>query len=82
MKLTHPTNLANFSRLELNDGKIVYFSYETPIVFFEPDKTPLITKNQWGPTTGKHINYVKRLIAGQDHHDVDHEFLMNCLNTL
>lgn len=80
MRLTHPTNLANFSRLQTSNGNIVYFSYETPIALFEPDETPIIAKNEWAQTTGKHINYVKRLIAGRDFHEVKHDFLMDCLN--
>lgn len=79
MKLTHPTNLANFSCLITPKEEVVYFSYETPIAFFQRDEMPLIVKNEWGPTTGKHINYVKREVIG-DFHEVSHEFLMSCLN--
>ena len=82
MKLTHPTNLANFSRLETNKGRVVYFSYETPIAYFEPGETPIVAKNEWAQTTGKHINYVKRLIAGQEFHEANHEFIVNCLNDI
>lgn len=81
MRLTHPTNLVNFSRLDIN-GTIVYFSYETPIALFEKGFTPLIAKNQWAQTTGKHINYVKRLIAELEYREVSHEILMDNLNHL
>lgn len=81
MKLTHPTNLANFSCLDTSKEETVYFSYETPIAFFQANETPLIVKNQWGPTTGRHINKVKREVIG-DFHEVSHEFLMSCLNQI
>lgn len=59
MKLTHPTNRPNFSKLFLN-GYTLYFSYET-IVAFHNGETLIVTENTWGPTTAKHINYAKRL---------------------
>jgi len=36
----------------------IYFSYETPVAF-ESIKTGLIIReNDWGPTTGKHLNWI------------------------
>ena len=78
MKLTHPTNLANFSCLETND-MTVYFSYETPIAVIKPGCFPLVSENNWKQTTGKHINYVKT--HTHDCQQVPHEFIMASLNT-
>lgn len=33
------------------------FSYRTVIAFFGPDDSA-ISQNIWGPTTGKHLNYI------------------------
>lgn len=57
MRISHPTNLANFSRLEYGDA-VVFFSYETPIAVITDDFC-YVTENEWKQTTGKHINYVK-----------------------
>lgn len=54
MRLKHLAS--NFYLLEMQNGK-VYFSYETPIAFI---KDGMITArvNDWGPTTGKHLNKI------------------------
>ncbi len=36
----------------------VWFSYETPIAFQELGKPVVVRENEWGPTTGKHLNAV------------------------
>lgn len=78
MKLTHPTNLANFSRLEMED-MTVYFSYETPIAVIRPGHFPLVTENKWANTTGKHINYVKAHVTNCQ--QVPHELVLANLYT-
>jgi len=35
----------------------VYFSYKTPVAFGTPGRT-IIRENEWGPTTGKHLNQI------------------------
>jgi len=50
----------NFYLMRMHD-KEVYFSYKTPIAFVNKDGSGYVSKNEWGPTTGKHINYVKGL---------------------
>jgi hypothetical protein len=55
----HPTGRPNFSRVELGDGDLsVYFSYETPIAFNTRATGWVVRENEWGPTTGRHLNYV------------------------
>lgn len=56
----------NFNQVELGSLKI-WFSYETPIAFQSFGQI-FIRKNDWGPTTGKHLNSIdtdkKRRLSG------------------
>ncbi len=36
----------------------VYFSYETPVAFEAPGHGLVVRENDWGPTTGKHLNWI------------------------
>ena len=36
----------------------LWFSYETPIAFWNDGEERVVRKNQWGPTTGRHLNAV------------------------
>ena len=36
----------------------VYFSYETPVAFSAPGHGLVVRENDWGPTTGKHLNWI------------------------
>lgn len=36
----------------------VWFSYQTPVAFQCPDHPRVVRENQWGPTTGKHLNWI------------------------
>lgn len=38
-------------------GLTVWFSYKTPIAFCKSGTT-VVRQNQWGPTTGKHLNAI------------------------
>lgn len=42
--------------IEVN-GVEVYFSYKTVVAFRGP-KGLRVIQNQWGPTTGKHLNWI------------------------
>ena len=55
MRITHTTGRANFSIVHL-DGYQVAFSYETPIGFAIASRPWVLRDNEWGPTTGKHLN--------------------------
>ncbi len=56
--ISHPTDKANFSIVELGEIEIA-FSYQTPIGFNLYDgKGWVIRYNAWGPTTGKHMNWL------------------------
>ena len=45
---------ASFTIVELGDFTI-WFSYRTPIAFDDGHQF-VIRRNEWGPTTGKHLN--------------------------
>jgi hypothetical protein len=58
----------NFTLVHFRDLSI-YFSYETPIAFHS-DVGSYVRENDWGPTTGKHLNYVdggdkKKRVSGE-----------------
>lgn len=48
----------NFYEVQMGD-LTVWFSYETPIAFKKTNDITYVRQNQWGRTTGKHINMVK-----------------------
>lgn len=37
---------------------IVWYSYQTPVAFLIPGYGMVVHQNQWGPTTGKHLNKI------------------------
>jgi len=39
-------------------GLTVWFSYQTPVAFETPSKPRVVRRNDWGPTTGKHLNAI------------------------
>ena len=36
----------------------IYFSYKTPVAFSTPSTGLVVRENNWGPTTGKHLNWI------------------------
>ena len=36
----------------------VYFSYTTVVAFRSPNSGLVVSENQWGPTTGRHLNEI------------------------
>ena len=39
-------------------GRTLYFSYETLVAFEGRDGRRVVRENSWGPTTGKHLNWI------------------------
>lgn len=80
MKLRKPTNQPNFHEFIVNEYQ-VFFSYETPIAFvrysYDSEKKIYISENEWSTTTGKHINYVKRIFP--NHEVVPHSELLSLI---
>ncbi len=48
----------NFNMVSIN-GVNIYFSYQTAIGVMSGGKS-VISVNDWGPTTGKHLNYLEQ----------------------
>jgi hypothetical protein len=56
VSINHPTDRPNLCEVTLGSVTVV-FSYQTPIAFWGDDGL-VIRQNDWGPTTGKHLNHV------------------------
>lgn len=41
-------------------GNVYWFSYGTLIAFNTPELGTVIRQNEWGPTTGRHLNSIDR----------------------
>lgn len=39
-------------------GLTVWFSYRTPVAFQKAGRLRVVRCNSWGPTTGKHLNWI------------------------
>ena len=39
-------------------GVTVWYSYETPVAFQTCGQPRVVRTNDWGPTTGKHLNWI------------------------
>ena len=71
--IKHTHIQSNFYSVDIKDITI-YFSYQTPIAFSHCGQH-FISKNEWGTTTGKHLN-----IINKDHKiRIDHSKLLALL---
>ena len=52
-------------------GVHILFSYETAVGCTPPDGPSFARKNEWGPTTGKHLNETGYRNAGVEQLDAD-----------
>jgi len=51
--------IRNWNMTEVSIGDLdMYFSYQTMVAFNTPSSGKVVQKNEWGATTGKHLNYV------------------------
>lgn len=69
ISIEHPTGRPNFSVVRLPTISIA-FSYETPIAYANGGEW-VVRENDWGPTTGKHLNEIdggerKQRIPGRE----------------
>lgn len=55
--IDHPNDRPNFARVNLGEVTL-WFSYQTCIAFQVPNHLPRVRENDWGPTTGKHLNMI------------------------
>ena len=57
-RIEHPTDRPNFSIVHLPRINLV-FSYDTLIAFSTVEgRRWVVRENEWGATTGKHLNYI------------------------
>lgn len=72
--IKHTHIQSNFYSVDIKDITI-YFSYQTPIAFKDCGQL-FISNNEWGTTTGKHLNIINR-----DHKiRIDHALLLSNLD--
>ena len=57
VSIDHPTSKVNFTIVYVGSLTLA-FSYKTIIGFQMGWGSWVIRKNEWGPTTGKHLNYL------------------------
>ena len=56
VSIDHPNDNPNFTIVTV-DPLDIWFSYKTPIAY-RLDAGIVARQNDWGPTTGKHLNFV------------------------
>lgn len=57
LSINHPTNKPNFAEVTIGE-LTVWFSYRAPVGFMFPGEGRVVRVNEWGPTTGKHLNEI------------------------
>ncbi len=69
------------SNLDMYEATILYFSYETLVGFTKNGETYCI-ENNWGTTTGKHLNYIqndkKKRFCADEFEKVQRELINIC----
>ena len=55
--IEHPTHQMNFAIVATN-GRKYAFSYSTCDAVTNADGRWVVRENEWGPTTGKHLNWL------------------------
>lgn len=58
------------------NNKILYFSYETLIAFYD-GQTLYVSQNEWSKTTGKHLNDID---GGDKKNRIPHDELLRITN--
>ena len=69
----------NATVIVIPDVTTFWFSYQTLVAFLHPERGLVVHKNDWGPTTGRHLSWID---GGEKHKRVDHETFMNLLRDL
>lgn len=57
--VSHPTDRPNFCSVSIGDREW-WFSYRTCVAYRGPETNfaTVVRENDWGPTTGRHLNYI------------------------
>lgn len=66
----------NQTEIRKADGTIVFFSYETPVAAYTPDRCFIRTSTKYSVTTSRHI---KQWLCGAGATEVDQSVLDNLL---
>ena len=74
MRITKEMN-NKLTTVYIGDKKI-YFSYETPVAFWN-GRELFVSENEWSNTTGRHLNAID---GGDRFNRIPHSQLMNLLN--
>lgn len=62
----------------MNGKKIIYFSYETAIAYYDYiQEETVVSKNIWTRTTGKHLSFIKATTS--KHVELPHSEFILCL---
>ena len=61
------------------DDKIIYFSYETPVAFWDGYKLH-VSQNEWSRTTGRHLNAIDGGDKEAKEDRIPHSVLMEMLS--
>jgi hypothetical protein len=61
----------------------IWFSYTTPVAFQLDGRMRVVRQNQWGPTTGKHLNWIdggshKERVSSDEFEQRFNEALQQC----
>lgn len=67
------TTKGNAMVFDLPGGLRVWFSYKTPVAFKAGSEPVRVRRNDWGPTTGKHLNAIDGGAADAKKRRVDSE---------
>ena len=78
---TYYNKQANNTYVEIGELTI-YFSYKTPIAFYHYTTGIVVRENDWGPTTGKHLNSIEPEKANRLHGDTFEKQLNTILTVL
>ena len=77
MRITKSHN-NKLTKLWIND-KAIWFSYETPVAFWNGNKL-IVSENEWGCTTGRHLNSIDGGGREEKEKRIPHEELLRILN--
>lgn len=59
MKMPEASYYCGKNAIRIDAGKvIVWYSYQTPIAFLIVGSSMVVRQNEWGQTTGKHLNEI------------------------
>lgn len=67
---------SNMTEVETVDGKLILYSYSTPVAAFEPGEGYSKTSKKWSVTTSRHIN---KWLAGFEAEEREQEWFDNLI---